>query len=576
MSMETTLSNKILNFYICENFLGELEAVTKKYNNIIVHSYVAKCKYQSISDPFIDKPIDDNSYIVGACTIESSILDQTQYINKEENCFFMLAPKTLVLSYIEQGGYVITPGWIHGWEDYVGKYWAFKKEDATLFFGESCKKLILLDTGISSKSEEKLREFAEFVDRPYEIVSIGLDYFQLYIDRVVIEMNASSKQKIAQAELNKSQKAIADYALTLTLISQLNIKQDESSVIDQIKEIFVMLFAPEEIIYIPIEKGEISPLSSDNCKLKDALTFLDSKDEYKIESDGFSIKLTHNHDIFAIICIKYTREQPYLKQYLNLAINISHLCGLAISNTRKAKKAKELERHLMHQSKLAAMGEMMGSVAHQWRQPLNEININIEMLEEYYDLGEIDQTFIEEYISKNTKIIQFLSKTINNFSDFFRSKKQKADFSLKHCINNTLNLLLARLKKHSISLDIFGEDITIFGLSNELQQVILNIINNAIDVIDQQNRTDGTIKINIESSDNYITLTICDNGGGMEEAIIDRVFEPYFTTKEQGKGIGMGLYISRMIVEKNLDGELTAENYKDGTKFTIKLKYHDR
>ena len=117
---------------------------------------------------------------------------------------------------------------------------------------------------------------------------------------------------------------------------------------------------------------------------------------------------------------------------------------------------------------------------------------------------------------------------------------------------------------------------TLFGLSNELQQVILNIFNNAIDAIIQNSIKDGKITIEMKEESNQIVVIIEDNGLGVPDDIIERVFEPYFTTKEQGKGIGMGLYISKMIIESNLGGELSVCNHKDGAQFTIKLKSDDR
>jgi len=441
-----------------------------------------------------------------------------------------------------------------------------------VFFKESCKRLILLDTGIVPNIEQKLKDFSHYVDTPYEVVNIGLDYFQLFIDNIITTREAKEREKITEQKLEKSRKSVADYALAFNLLSQLDAKRQEGELILQIKDIFMMLFAPQDIRYFSIRKDKLVDSLSDEVGDLPLTDFLNSSDTYEINSDGFSIKLLYNNTICGIVYTHNITLKQYIPQYLNLAININSLCALAINNTRKALKAKELEAQLTQQSKLAAMGEMMGSIAHQWRQPLNEININIEMLEEYYELDEIDEEFIEEFIEKNTKTIQFLSKTISDFSDFFRINKQKVYFSIKTCINNTINLILARLKKYSITLNIYGEDLTLFGLSNELQQVILNILNNAIDAMVENSIKDAEIKIEIREDNKQAIIVISDNAGGIPTEIIDRVFEPYFTTKEQGKGIGMGLYISKMIIEDNLNGQLSVKNHNAGAEFIIKLK----
>ena len=574
--MEPILLNNALKLYVCESFLDELKAVTQKYENITVSPYRAKCKYQSIDDPFADIELGDDTLVLGACSVEKAMLAEIYDVSREQHCFFMIAPKSLVESYITKGAYIITSGWLKHWEHYVKEYWEFNQEYARLFFRDSCKNLIFLDTGIYGDMSRELEEFSAFVQRPYERVDIGLEFFQLYIDNIILSRESEQRVASLQSKYEESYKKVADYALAFNLLGQLDVKKSEQKLIAQIKEIFLMLFAPQTVIYFAISKDKILEELSDKSEEFDPTLFLQATDDYEICSDGFRIKLLYHGKIYGIVYAQNIALVQYIPQYLNLAINISGLCALTINNTRKALKTKELEAQLMQQSKLAAMGEMMGSVAHQWRQPLNEININIEMLEEYYELDEIDEEFIEEFIEKNTKTIQFLSKTISDFSDFFRVNKQKTHFSLKTCIDNTISLIQARLTKHAISLEILGEDVTLFGLSNELQQVILNIFNNAIDAIIQNSIKDGKITIEMKEESNQIVVIIEDNGLGVPDDIIERVFEPYFTTKEQGKGIGMGLYISKMIIESNLGGELSVCNHKDGAQFTIKLKSDDR
>ncbi|MCH9814176.1 MAG: PAS domain-containing protein [Epsilonproteobacteria bacterium] len=220
---------------------------------------------------------------------------------------------------------------------------------------------------------------------------------------------------------------------------------------------------------------------------------------------------------------------------------------------------------LQQQAKLAAMGEMIGAIAHQWRQPLNALNINIQNLDDDYAEGLIDATFIEDFIEENKRTISFMSDTIDDFRNFFRIDKQKRNFSVKKAIHKTVSIQQAQLQNRGIKVSVHGEDYLIYGLENEFQQVILNLLSNAKDIIEQRGISDGEIEIELQDC----KVHVMDNGEGIPEAIMDRIFEPYFSTKEQGKGTGIGLYMSKMIIQENMGGSLDVKNSDQGALFTI-------
>ncbi len=563
----------------CDSFIEELKIISKEFDNIDVKSYQAKCSHTAVNEKINADSLDgyQNVIVVGGCMLNKKIIPKVCEIHKLESCFHMFAPKLLVQSYISQGGHIITPGWLKNWKNYVTEIWAFDKKTAILFYKDFCKKLVLLDTGIDKNSSKDLEEFASFVEQPFEIVSIGLDYFRLFIDNIVIKSkfeNSLKESKNKESEkLKYALQNSANYAMAFDLISKLNQKFDEQEIIDNILDMFNLLYAPKGQFYISIndkriEKHHLSPSVSDDLIEK----ALNIKETYIVEENGFILKLKYNNDVVGILGIIDIAFPQYINQYINLAISVSVVCSLAIVNARNYKNKEEMEAKLAQHAKLVSMGEMMGSIAHQWRQPLNELNINIEMLEEFYECGAIDKTFVENFISKNTKILNFLSKTITDFSDFFRVNKQKTHFSIKEKIENTLQIVDEQLKNHRISMEIIGDDVEIYGLPNEFQQVILNLINNSKDAITEKNIENGKIIISIENDDNRVFLKFVDNAGGIPEDVLDRIFEPYFTTKEQGKGIGMGLYIVKMIIENNFNSEINVKNIEDGVMFTIEIK----
>ena len=228
---------------------------------------------------------------------------------------------------------------------------------------------------------------------------------------------------------------------------------------------------------------------------------------------------------------------------------------------------------LAQQSKLASMGEMIGAIAHQWRQPLNALTIQIQSLKYNYKNNEINEEFLSTFISKNKKTIQFMSNTIDDFRNFFRVDKEKSRFNLKQTIESVVSMQESQLINHDIKLNIRGIEFEYFGLKSEFQQVILNIINNSKDAFIENNINNAEINITLLKDEK--TITIQDNAGGIPDDVIKRVFEPYFTTKEQGKGTGMGLYMSKMIIVDNMNSILEVENKNSGALFTIKLKEDD-
>lgn len=269
-------------------------------------------------------------------------------------------------------------------------------------------------------------------------------------------------------------------------------------------------------------------------------------------------------------------DKGEITHFLGYIIDITKMKTLEIELNRLNKNLKkEVETHisenlkkdkiLQEQSKLVAMGEMVGAIAHQWRQPLNALNINIQNLDDDYLDGLIDEDFINEFIYKQTKTINFMSKTIDDFRNFFRVDKIKKRFSIRGAIKNTILIQEASFKNYNIEVDIIGLDFELTTLEGEFQQIILNIISNAKDAFIENRIVNPKITILLDTK----KVILSDNAGGIPENIIDRIFEPYFTTKEEGKGTGIGLYMSKVIMEKNIGGLLSVKNIEGGAEFTI-------
>ena len=237
-----------------------------------------------------------------------------------------------------------------------------------------------------------------------------------------------------------------------------------------------------------------------------------------------------------------------------------------------AKEREEQEKYLLQQSRLAQMGEMIGNIAHQWRQPLNALGLIIQKIGFYQSNGMLDDKKIETSIIKSMDLIANMSTTIDDFSDFFKPNKSKENFLLHEVIHKSYSILEHSFRQIAIvcSFDV-DDDIAISGFKNEFSQVILNILNNAKDAILDKKIEFPVIKINTSKIEDGISINIIDNAGGIDENIIEQIFYPYFTTKHKDTGTGIGLYMSKMIIEDHMNGRLSVENLENGACFSIHL-----
>ena len=233
---------------------------------------------------------------------------------------------------------------------------------------------------------------------------------------------------------------------------------------------------------------------------------------------------------------------------------------------------REKEQMLIQQSRLAAMGEMIGNIAHQWRQPLNLLGLTAQQLLQYYDLGEFDRAFLVENLDKEMGLIQHMSRTIDDFINYFKPDKEKTDFKVQEVISKTLLLLKGGLRNPKITVEtVVQGDPSVHGYPNEFAQVLLNLIVNAKDVLTERKIKGPRMTITTSSADGCAVVTVADNGGGVSEEIIDKIFDPYFTTKGPQQGTGIGLFMSKAIIEKNMAGRLTVSNTADGAEFRIEV-----
>lgn len=227
------------------------------------------------------------------------------------------------------------------------------------------------------------------------------------------------------------------------------------------------------------------------------------------------------------------------------------------------------ERILAQQAKHAAMGEMMDAIAHQWKQPLNAISMLTDILVSEYSDGEVDEAYLEEYRVTLWKQLDHLLSTLDEFRSFFRPNKEKEVFNLVKSIDSILLLIRDEFMGKAITFKVDGDDsIELYGVENEFKHIILNILNNAKDAFIENETTFRMIDIFFHKKEENSIMEICDNAGGIPKSVIQDIFKANVTTKAEGKGTGIGLYMSAQIAEK-MAASLTVANIDGGACFSF-------
>lgn len=288
------------------------------------------------------------------------------------------------------------------------------------------------------------------------------------------------------------------------------------------------------------------------------------------------VELTYN-DMDSTV---YRLEQALYastKEFLELNENLEQKIAIEIDKNR------EQNMLLEQQSRLAALGEMLGNIAHQWRQPLSSITTFASGLKLQKDYGLLDDDSIDEMVVNVIKNANYLSKTIDDFRNFMINSNEKSEFYLQDCLNDALGIVGVTLKSNQIDFKINQPEnpISYSGIKNELVQVLINIFNNAKDVLVSNNIKNKFIFVELMQLDKKALITIQDNAGGISADIMAKIFDPYFTTKHKSQGTGLGLYMGVKIIQSHFDGDIYVKNEEIivdnekyiGAKFFIELGY---
>lgn len=255
----------------------------------------------------------------------------------------------------------------------------------------------------------------------------------------------------------------------------------------------------------------------------------------------------------------------------DLIISIVRDISEKVNTEIELQKKDEL---LISQSRFATMGEMIGNIAHQWRQPLSSVSMSVQNFMFAHQKGVLDEEYLKNRIDKIMDQIKYMSDTIDDFKNLFQPKKEKAVYDLKMQLEKTCKIVDSSFYNNEIEFELIidpAEDYNHFGHPNEFSQAIINLLNNAKDACLNDKENAHTVKVHLHKTPEYYQIKVQDNAGGIEEAILTKIFDPYFTTKGPEIGTGIGLYMTKMIIEKHLGGSISVFNEDGGACFLVQL-----
>lgn len=290
----------------------------------------------------------------------------------------------------------------------------------------------------------------------------------------------------------------------------------------------------------------------------------------------FALNLFSEHNIRRIVLVDEEKKfagivlQEKLFDYLGEDIYKVHLKD---QMDKQLEKRLENEYLLMQQSKLATMGEMIGHIAHQWRQPLAQLGGLFMNLDATFAHKELDPKEMEKHIKKGNELIKYMSQTIDDFRHFFEPKQTEEHFDVERYVQNAIHIIEASLTYYHIELEVIvDKNIPLVkGYASEFSQVILSLLDNAKDVCIEREVSSPKINIHISHKNHQVIIDIQDNAGGIESDYIDKIFDIYFSTKQKKGGSGLGLYMSKLILEKKGMGSINVTNTEKGACFSINI-----
>lgn len=494
-------------------------------------------------------------------------------------CFHIIAGKTLVDEVIADGGYLITPSWLADW---CGQLQAlgFTPEQAGEFFHDFARELVLLDTGQDLEVPARLAKLQQALKLPVRRIPVGLDAVRARLARLVLEWRLAEAQKKATAEAQHHASELADLVAAMDMLVQLAKTLHEADAIHTIKNLFHMLFAPTALYYLRMENGILIPHAPVPEAISVALHQLCADHAWTPDGQGFLLRIVHGEETLGLIAIDRLAFPVYRERYLNLALAVTGVCGLAIVNARN-------RRRLMEAEKMASLGILVAGVAHEINTPLgvglaaaSTLQDQSRHLAERFATHSMTQSDLAHYLDTSrtsTGLIHQNLERIGHLTDAFRQvavegkSLEKHAIRLRECLDEVIRSLGDRLPAERIAVQIeCPAELEIDSVAGDWASIFINLISNTLKH-GFKGRERGVIDIRMARDTQKLRLDYRDDGVGLSPEALARIFDPFFTTDLQ-HGMGLGMHLVYNLITHRMGGNIQCESRLGcGVHFHIEL-----
>ena len=568
-----------LHLFICEHFKEETDAVIASgaFSDVAISYFPARCSRPILTSkslsalPMFKRPSHDENVVCGCSCMTSTdkaFLDDRDIIYLDHvTCFEMFAPSELINQRMSEGAYIVTPGWLADWKSWAAQ-WGTEAQAREIFL-ETITKLVMLDTGTNPDCDKHLAEFGAYLDRPWESVPVGLDYYRYFLENKILSWRLSKKDIMPDIGRTNNGGSDSDYAMALDLLTHLPQTKEEDVVANRIMEIFSMMFAAQKIHYLSMVDSEPQTLWSIPSDLETTgviqrLSTCDQSIRPTESGSGFCLRISTGKNHLAVIEVDDLLMPENLVRYQNLALAMTGVFALSIENSRYFHNMQSMNDSLQELN--ATKDKFFSIIAHDLKSPFGTvIGFSDVLIERVQDNNYEGAEEIAEIIKNSSERAMDL---LMNLLEWSRSQTGRMEYnprqiqirSLIDEVCETLND--TAMQKSILLLKEIPSDNSIFADPAMISTVIRNLISNAI----KFTNPGGKVVISAEKKPKEWQISVSDTGIGIPENIIPKIFNIEGNISTNGtqneQGTGLGLILCKEFIEKH-GGNIWIESEMD-------------
>ncbi len=608
---------------VCDNFVDEIASLNldSDFEGIVTASFPAHCGIPSISSSKLTDVIREYDGAYTCCDVFSgSCIYTNDGVNLQDctltrlpQCFYLFANHKIIDGYLEKGAYLLTPGWLGKWRDKIGAM-GFDQEQAREFYGESIKRLTLLNTGVGVDTYDNFSDFANFLNLPTDVVPVGTEYFRLFLTNFILQRKLSVNEKRNKKDLLHEREKSSGYATAIDLLNTLALTKNEPKVIRHIMDVFKMLFSPGKLFFLPLYNGKPGEIisaqdsKSFNTNIAESLAVFNKEYQHTLSGAGFRLSLKNRDEVLAVMEIDDIAFPQYLEPYLNMALNIVNVCAMALDNARVYEKLymqnaeivaqnnhlqetldelRLTQQQLIEAEKMAYLGNLVAEVAHEINTPVgvgitaaSGLTEKTKTLDGLFGEKKMKRSDLESYLLFADKAGALILNNLQRTAELVKSFKQvavdqaceeKRRFHFRSHIQKIIDSLEPKLNSKNIMINLDCEEqIEIESCPGLYAKIFSNLLLNSF-IHGFSGRDKGYINIDVEFVNNTLHISYRDNGCGIPEDFLPRIFDPFFTTDKQ-TGSGLGMHIVYNIIIQKLNGVINCNSEQGkGVLFNINI-----